>query len=62
MSNKINHCEKCDGEGWLWNQDLTRHFSQGYNDDTRYRCDECRAKPDPDMAQDRELAAFDPVI
>lgn len=53
MSEKINHCEKCGGEGWLWSYELTRHLDDG---SSLYLCNVCHGKEDPDMARDRELA------
>lgn len=60
MSNKINHCEKCNGEGWLWAWGLDGYYD--CDDVTRYTCDLCCGEEDPDMVRDRELAAFDPAI
>lgn len=37
-----SRCEKCAGEGWLWNYELDNYMSDPHScntDDTRYLCD-----------------------
>ena len=47
-------CDKCDGEGWLWWNELDDYSGPGIEtgcDDTRYPCDKCGGKGhnyDPD--------------
>lgn len=61
MNRKINRCEKCDGEGWLWWFELN-HYSgpaqETGEDDTRYPCDLCFAASDPEVV----MLGFDPRI
>ena len=37
-------CQKCDGEGWLWWNELYSYYGpaiETWEDDTKYTCDLC---------------------
>lgn len=65
---KINHCEKCNGEGWLWRHELALEFDpddyrRRYGrDDTKYTCDACYGEEDVELVSRRKMAEFDPGI
>ena len=41
---KINNCEKCKGEGWLWGYELETPSEDSLCDImTQYSCDKCHA-------------------
>ena len=60
MDDVINKCQKCEGAGWLWWNELDKYNGPAsdphdcYSDDTKYTCDECKGYRDDDQVKPNE--------